>query len=243
MIIGKCLFCKKKFRKREQKYKFCSLICSSNYNKNGLKSIIIPSKSMELAELIGILLGDGYISKYQISITLNSIADKKYVPSVIMLIDNLFPSVGIKQIKRKNENAIDIKFNSKIIADYFYSIGIVANNKKIPEWFLNNKNYRYSCLRGLIDTEGSISFKLYNGKRKNSIYKQLNFRNKNQEILTFARNVMIELGLRPTDSRGYSIYLSNNNDINIYRMLVGFRNPKLHIRSLVYTQDEYFKLP
>lgn len=100
MITGFCLHCKKKFVKKRQVYKFCSLACSNNFNKNGLKQIKLPPYDKLLAEFVGICLGDGCVSKYQTGITLNEVADKKYIPYVIHIIDLLFPNIKIAIIKK-----------------------------------------------------------------------------------------------------------------------------------------------
>lgn len=49
-----------------------------------------PSESSKLAEFIGIMLGDGGVSKDQIKISLDMNADKEYVIIVMKLIQELF---------------------------------------------------------------------------------------------------------------------------------------------------------
>lgn len=242
MILGKCLFCKKEFRKREKKYKFCSLICSNNFNKNGLIKVNLPPQNDLLAEFIGICLGDGYVSKYQTQIILNSIADKDYAPYVISLIQTLFPILKISLMKRRNENALSIRINSIIVSNFLMDMGIIAKNKRVPLWILENISYRKACIRGLCDTEGSISFKKYKGKYKEHIYKQLNFTNTNLELKELFTDTLIRLGLKPTITPRKAIYLSNNHDIDTFRKEIGFSNPKLLKRSLIYNINEYHEL-
>lgn len=239
MIIGKCLYCKREFRKREQKYKFCSLICANNFNKNGLKDIKLPSKSKFLAEFVGICLGDGCVSKYQIGITLNTIADKNYIPYVINLINYLFPTIKVKLVKKQDMNALDVRINSRIISDFLLNMGIIPNNKKVPDWILTSREYRNYCLRGLFDTEGSISFKTYVSKKGISLYKQLNFRNVNEKLMKFTRDTLKDMGLRPTMTVKKSLYLSTHESIDYFREMVGFGNPKLTERCNIRTIEEY----
>src|SRR5260221_5964975 len=122
MIIGICKYCKKEFRKRENKRIFCSLFCSNNFNKNCLTKVNLPSYSIDLAEFVGICLGDGYVSKYQVFVTLNSIVDHEYIPYVMNLIQKLFPKVGMSLVKRK-DNATDVRINSSIVASFLSSMG------------------------------------------------------------------------------------------------------------------------
>lgn len=239
MIIGNCRNCKKEFRKRERKYIFCSLKCSSNYNKNGLKIIILPKKSSDLAEFIGICLGDGHASRYQVSVSLNSIADMEYIPYVAKLAAKLFPGATISSLKRKEYNMVDVKVNSIIVADFMKKNGVVSNNKYVPKWILKKQTYINFCMRGLFDTEGSMSFKFYKSRKGVSLYKQLNFRNANLELMKFVRDNLLLLGFRPTITLKQSLYLSSHQAIYDFVKLVGFSNPKLISKSVIENIDQY----
>ena len=158
-------------------------------------------------------MGDGYASYYQVEITLSSIADKEYVPYVVNLSKSLFSGVTVSFVKRRNENVVSVRINSRDIAELLRSNGVVSNAKYIPEWILKNQSYRKSCIRGLFDTEGSISFKVYDGKVKVGLYKQLNFRNTNILLMTFVRDGLLSLGFKPTRTLKKSLYLSNHKSI------------------------------
>lgn len=241
MLLGVCIFCKSEFRKREAKYKFCSLICANRFNLNGLSKVELPKIGINLAEFIGICLGDGCASKYQVSVTLNSIADKDYAQYVFSLSRSLFPGATISLIKRTDENSVTIRINSRIVSDFIKSMGIVSNAKHIPLWIMNDPIYRRYCMKGLFDTEGSISFKRYISRKGVMIYKQLNFRNINVLLMTFVRDNLVSLGLKPTMTLKASLYLSNDKSIATFRELVGFGNPKLMERSLISDINAYEK--
>lgn len=238
MIIGICANCKIKFRKREVKYKFCSLTCSSRHNRNGLKNVRLPGKSRWLAEFIGICLGDGCASTYQVTVSLNSIADANYVPYVLNLIKKLFPDIKISIVKR-TFNMIDIKINSITVSNFMKKNGVISNNKFVPKWILEKSIYIKSCVRGLFDTEGSISFKQYATKSNVSLYKQLNFRNFNLELMTFVRDSLISLNFKPTNTLNASLSLSNHQSIREFGKVIGFSNPKLLSRSSIETIAQY----
>lgn len=74
--------------------------------KSHRKFITIPSNCIELAELIGVLYGDGEVSNpWQFTISLNSIADEKYskyLTRVIFLLFSFIPKVFV----RKKENTL-----------------------------------------------------------------------------------------------------------------------------------------
>ena len=239
MIMGVCLNCKREFRKREQKYKFCSLNCSGNFNKNGFKDVALPNQSEALAEFVGICLGDGCVTKYQVCITLNAVADRDYIPYVINLSNKLFPQVSISKVKKGTVKALDIRLNSSKVSKFFYDMGIVPNHKKIPAWINNKLSYRKACTRGLFDTEGSTSRKQYLSRSGLNTYHQLNFRNYDKSLMRFVRDLLLEVGLRPTISLTKSLYISNLKDIDIYLELIGSGNPKIlnAFRSVRRRQD------
>lgn len=239
MMLGICQFCKKEYRKRERIRKFCSLSCSSGYNRNGLNKVTLPGKSKLLAEFIGICLGDGYASGYQVGITLNFTADRIYILYVENLARNLFPGATFSVIKRKRENAIDIRINSKTVVTFLKGMGIISNAKEVPGWILKKEGYTRACVRGLFDTEGSISFKLYKSRKGISVYKQLNFRNANMILMKFVKDSLVNLGLKPTMTMKRSLYLSNHESIDTYREKVGFSNPKLLEKSFIKDLSSY----
>lgn len=233
-----CYFCKKEYVKRTLTRKFCSLLCANRCNLNRLQTIQYPENSEQFAEFIGICLGDGCAGSYQTSITLNSIADRDYIPYVVSLCEQLFSLVP-KIVKKKNENAIEIRINSKRVGIFLRKMGIISYMKTIPSWILAERKYRRRCVRGLFDTEGSISFKRYKNKRGISLYKQLNFRNTDIKLMTLVRDTLLEAGVAPTVTLKKSLYISNNNAIDRVRKIIGFSNPKLLLKSSINTIEEY----
>jgi len=125
-----------------------------------LKPFYTPEFSPDLAEFVGILLGDGGLTKKQWFITVNSIADAGYVNFLLELTEKLFkfkPSL----YKRKESNAVVIRGSGKKSIEFFTKIGLKIGNKvkqqvKIPEWIKESKSLRLSCLRGLMDTDGGF---------------------------------------------------------------------------------------
>ena len=227
------------YSSRQRKKKFCSLSCANKSNKATLVEIDLPKPSVKLAEFMGIMLGDGCASNYYSTVSLNSHADKAYVPYVLHLIDKLFVGGSFNAKQIKNVNLVLIQISSVQISQFLRNEGLLPNNKKIPAWILENQTYRRACVRGLFDTEGSISYKFYKSKKGLSIYKQLNFRNADQKLMHFVRQELLDLGLKPTMSQTRSLYLSNHEDIDIYSTFIGFSNPKLIQRSLVKDQESY----
>ena len=108
----------------------------------------------KLAELIGILQGDGNIHKKSNCVTIvGSLEDLDYYKDhVIPLIKSLFP-IGPKLRRRNDRNAYYIDFNSKEVVIYLTKfIGLVRGNKvnaRIPKIIKRNQKLMLHFLRGL----------------------------------------------------------------------------------------------
>lgn len=133
-----------------------------NSAKSRLKIIKISKFDENFAELIGIYLGDGTLTKYFIKIS----GDSRYDLSYFKYIQNLFLSVfGInsKISNDKKNNSLYLTVFSKSLCTYFNDIlGLkygdkMRNNSLIPYKIIKNSYLALACLRGLIDTDGSIS--------------------------------------------------------------------------------------
>jgi hypothetical protein len=144
---------------------------------------ILLEENESLAELIGILLGDGHLHKKGeksylgsvLSISLNREDEPKYVSYVRELLINIF-SEEPKMHNRIDSKSIDLKIYKDQIIDFIITKGITTGDKvknqiSVPKWIKkdelwirNNQNkweLKYKplvigCLRGLVDTDGSI---------------------------------------------------------------------------------------
>lgn len=193
------------------------------------KEIKKPGLTTQLAELIGIILGDGGISDYQVTLTFNKETDKEYSIYARRLIEKLF-SISSSVMVRPSYNVRVIVVSSKSLVEFLESKGLKRGNKvknkvNIPEWILNNRNYRISCLRGLLDTDGSFySYKhsVFNKKYCNSA---LCFTNYSRPLLKSAQNILRDLGFTPIMS-SKRLYLHKRDEINRYFKEIGTHNPK-----------------
>lgn len=238
-VMQNCPFCYHAFKRKYPTQRFCSENCANKYNRNGLKQITLPAKSEDLAEFIGILLGDGDLTQYQVTVTLNTDADKDYIPYVFSLIRKVFPQLTPTINDRKTECCTKIRFSSRIAVDFFKDMGVRSGKPLVPKWIYGKQTYLLACLRGLIDTEGSIGFKIYQSNTTQNVYRQLIFTNRNPVLLTFATDVLNLLGFHCTQSKIKNIYISNDFDIDRYRSIIGFHNPKLEQRSLLRDYASY----
>ncbi len=117
----------------------------------------------EFAEFYGIMLGDGciYSNLSGFCISSNSVLDKEYIESYVSkLILNLF-GIKPKIYYSKQAKAIRCVIYSKKIANYLISFGFpkgkkIKGNLIIPELFFENPKLLNYCIRGIVDTDGSV---------------------------------------------------------------------------------------
>ena len=143
-------------------------------SKDVKRSVVLPDKeSKELAELFGILTGDGYINIYRnndyvIEIAGNKLLDKEYlidyVKKLIKKLFNIFPNY----VERKDQNTIYLRVLSKAIFNYLVNQGFKIGRKcsiDIPKWIKQDRTLMQNFVKGLFDTDGCISIKNKEGKK------------------------------------------------------------------------------
>ena len=240
----KCLFCKKKFIPQYKSHRFCTLSCANRFNLNNKNWVSLPIQYTDkLAELFGILLGDGSVTKYFSKIFLNPIADKGYSKFVEKLCTNLFPGASISHFFRPKNGTEEIQISSKEVSDYLYSIGFNPVKRIVPKWIIAKDYLIKSTIRGLFDTEGSIGIKYFDGKGGKYLYKQLTFTNKNINLLGFIEKQLKNFGYSPTKKSAKNIYLSNTIDINRYSREIGSHNPKIIKKISIRNKNGFISRP
>ncbi|MBI4052651.1 MAG: LAGLIDADG family homing endonuclease [Candidatus Diapherotrites archaeon] len=146
--------------------------CRLQPRKNGKflpmkPKLLAKKKSAELAEIIGIMLGDGNCqvikekSIYQIRIIGHRGNDFDYLTNYT---SGLFKKVFGTEFSikfPKTGNAVVIFKQSKNLVHTLMHFGIKNGNKTtngaaIPCWVLGKSGYLKACVRGLIDTDGSV---------------------------------------------------------------------------------------
>ncbi|MDP3042371.1 MAG: LAGLIDADG family homing endonuclease [Candidatus Omnitrophota bacterium] len=195
-----------------------------------LKEIKIPPRSVELAKFIGIMLGDGGIrSKYQLTISFNYKTDREFAEYVTRLIKRLFAVEHIIS-KRKDSLGADIIISSASVIDFLLKQGLKAGNKiknqvDIPAWIKRNMEFQKACLRGLVDTDGSLYCHRYKVNNKWYNYLKLDFTSCSKPLLRSANAIFSNLGIR-TSLKGVHITVSAKAEVNKYLATVGSSNTK-----------------
>jgi len=165
-------------------------------------------KSGDLAELIGIMLGDGNMWRTHIKIAFDK-RNKKYMDYVEKLFDKVF-GIHLRRMIIKKTNQAYLYCYNKLASQKLLDLGLkrgdkIKNNLGVPKWIIKNKNYALRCIRGLIDTDGCIYF----SKRDKQIY--IKFTNFNKQLLEDFKKL--------TKIFQYNFAKANKNNWCLYRKL------------------------
>lgn len=203
-------------------------------SKGKTKEVYFPKECKELAELYGIMLGDGNLTKikgykigtYMIRIVGDSKKDRKYLLDYVYpLIKDLF-KIKVREGKFKKTNAMFIEVHGINLVKFLENKGFKPGNKiknklGIPDWIKQNPSFLKKCLRGLYDTDGSV-YKLGN---QNSY--QINFCNHNKRLLNEVRESLISLNISPSRiTKEEEINITKKSELRKFLKTVGFSNSK-----------------
>lgn len=209
--------------------------------KNSAKPprLLVSTYSEKLAEIIGIILGDGnvWVKKHNYSLTIagDKNKDKNYLINYVKpLLEEIFKQkIFIKY--SKSNNTLYLTKGSKDIVYTLSYFGISSGNKqknnvKIPEWILKNKRYTRSCIRGLIDTDGSVC--PITGRNYSYIWFTSNIENLRKTFDIAMKNLGIKTSKWNTrKNRSPELFIGGKDQINKYLKEISFKNQK-HLSKL-----------
>jgi len=205
------------------------------HSRGNLKHAKKPKNSGRLAELVGIFFGDGniYVNEkygiYQIRIASSRRDEADYSTQFLKpLVSELF---GIPPRIMTQNGGIYVCLDSREIAEYLRKKGVPWGGKsgqsvRIPPWINDNANYLESCLRGLLDTDGSV-YKLSN---KDPKLVRISFKNKNPALLNDVRQSFVRLNYNVSKVVGDNVFITRQADVRRYIKEIGFHNRKHVIR-------------
>ena len=185
------------------------------------KEIPNLTRNGDLAELCGLILGDGHIqhrseqnksrntSTYFISITLNEEEQK-----IIRNSENLLEKVTGLEAKtyEKQGNCVRIVIHSKDAVEKFQKIGLKPGHKtenqvSVPNWLKKSEEFCRRCVKGLIDTDGSI----YNDKREDRVYKRIIFKNYSEPLLLDFKEMCSKLDIDTVNGGPHQVHVSRKD--------------------------------
>lgn len=201
--------------------------------KSHRKNITIPANSEKLAELLGIIFGDGGINNdWQLVISLNSIKDIEFSCYVSELLKELF-SIEVAKRKRPNQNTLVLVASSMNLLDFLISKGAVKGNKiaqniNIPSWISSNGCYERAFVRGLVDTDGGLYIHKHFVNKK--LYNNLGFcfANWSKGLIITVSYILDKNGIKSyIKNEGRYIYLYSSKAIEDYLRIFGSNNSRI----------------
>ena len=217
----------------------------SRYDKE--KKLKFPKKlTPELAEEIGMSIGDGFLSNKRYDYRLKGDKnERRYYDSFIgPLYKKLF---NLNLNIRNYENAYGFELSSKGFWTFKNKIlGIPSGRKDgitIPNIIkVNDVSILTSFVRGLFDTDGSVSFSNRYGFER--YYPVIGITFKSKKLVVEVMEILQMLGLEPKISKRepyWQLYLTGYGRLEKYSKLIGWSNPK-HIDKVLKWKKRYPKL-
>ncbi len=207
-----------------------------------LRKVNAPPKTDAFAEFIGIVIGDGHVDQYQVSVTTNSETDGAHAQYVRDLAVRLF-GVPVSISSRTSSLAVVVVVSSKAVCDLLMRQGIPQGSKqrlgvKFPDWIKSSTKLTRSCVRGLFDTDGCVFQDTHRirGKTYQSI--GMAFANNEPNVLAFFLDALVQCGLHPTQTSPHRVFLRRSRDVEAYFRIVGTANPKHQRRFLAFRKSE-----
>lgn len=196
-----------------------------------------PEESVDLAELVGILLGDGGLTHFQCVIYLNSetdVAFSKYIQNLCKKLFGIIPAI----YKSKKVKLLRVSISSVNLIEYLLEKGLILGNKvklqvAVPRWVYKNKEYIKACIRGLIDTDGCFIINKYKVKKREYKYPKMIFCNSSIPLLNFVIDGLKACGFTPKNHGNKYIWLSNQAEVRRYLREIGTRNYKPTVKLIL----------
>lgn len=194
------------------------------------RDVFFPNKSPELAEFVGIMIGDGGMTRGQITISLNPLTDREYVLHVEKLVKRLFkvePSIN----KRRGESVVAIRVSRTKLVSFCKAIGLLEGNKirqnlDMPEWIKEEKEYYIPCVRGIMDTDGCLFMECHKMGSKKYCYPRLSLVSASPNLRRSVYEALKCLGFSPRIRNERSVQIERRDEIKEYFDKIGSSNTK-----------------
>tara|TARA_Y100000034_G_scaffold106488_1_gene135238 strand:+ start:697 stop:1605 length:909 start_codon:yes stop_codon:yes gene_type:complete len=197
--------------------------------------LLTEKYSSELAEIIGILLGDGNSwSKpgfYYVRVCGHSEDDREYLVNFVKPLFKKVFGVSLNEYVHPTQKELFLTLGNKNLVYTLKHFGFppghkIRNNVEIPKWILESESYLKACIRGLIDTDGSVC--PITGRNYPYIWLTSSIPN----LRTTFQKAMNILGFdiaKWSKKQNPQTFIAKKVHIQKYYKEVGFNNPK-HIR-------------
>jgi hypothetical protein len=194
------------------------------------KEIKHPPFSPLLAELVGVLLGDGGIrNTFQVTVSFDQSKDQEYVEWLRRAIRRLF-GLGSSLALRKSDLGGDVVISSvQLVRSLPRIAGLWLGNKlhnglDVPVWIWERRSYQISCLRGLMDTDGGPFIHRYRVAGRWYVYPKLCFYSKSEALRQSVCQLFLNLGFHPRQARSDRIFIDRTAQVRRFYRIIGSRH-------------------
>ena len=207
---------------------------------------VLLKLSREVSELIGAIIGDGNIysaKKKWVEITGNRYEDRHYFQNVLARLIKLTLSYNARIYFRSD--AIRLRIFKSTFVDYLKFLGIPSGRGKsltvlIPAKIRMDWKLAKSCIRGIYDTDGSLTF----DKRPTYArpYPRVVLHVSNFGLMNQLSDILSDKKFNPKLSyKESSLYLNGKTQVKLYLSTIGFSNIK-HLNRLKRYYPEFLPL-
>ncbi|MBW2991110.1 hypothetical protein KY348_05405 [Candidatus Woesearchaeota archaeon] len=198
-----------------------------------------PKLTPELAEIVGIMMGDGYMKNkhnytHVIKVCGSLSKDRNYLYYVKKLFIRNF-NVIPKLLEYPKKDYLELYVYSKELVDYFYRVLLIPlspkTNLSIPKYIKEDEQLLISFIRGLFDTDGCVTHQIDRKKDSEYYYVLVKICTKFLSFAEDLRDSLILLGIpaflcKKGDrfgNTGYDVVVRHKNTTRFFE-LIGSNN-------------------
>ena len=202
------------------------------------KPILVPARGEELAEFMGIMLGDGCIrNPWQAGVSFNQHGDRPHAEFIRTLIKQLF---GLDAAYYIRPSSADLIISSAALVSFLQEQGFPKGSKcetltQVPRWIQEAQNLRNACLRGLMDTDGCVFRHRYRINGKEYSYPKLAFAAAIPCLTQFVLENLQALDIPAyVHQQGQRVFVYSRKAVVRYFKVIGTHNPRYRQRFEEY---------
>jgi len=204
----------------------------------------------DLAEIIGILIGDGYIYRKNRKYQIGFVGSPKTDIELFDRLKELIFKEWKKEVNAKvRERGLRMVFNSKEICSFLIDDLKIPHGEgkcekvKIPEEIFNNWDLAKYTIRGIMDTDGTVFVSKKPGIEE---YPTMEITTTSIVLANQLREILLQQGFRVANIRkslsklskrpAYRVPLHGKNNVRKWLDEIGFSNKYKRDRALEYIQ-------
>ncbi|MFA6064777.1 MAG: hypothetical protein WCW44_00725 [archaeon] len=212
----------------------------------------------DLAEICGIHAGDGYLrrrgSKFELDLSGNVDEKEYYDNHVVPLFERTF-GIKIKPRFFYPRNTYGFLICKREVCEFIHSFGFPYGKKTltvgVPKQIFESKNIEiiYGFIRGVFDTDGTLSFRKRGGSKYSEIHKKrhtysyLKLSVCSKSLRDGVGLLLMQTGFQfafsqtketATENIAYNLTLQGDQNLILWMRNIGFKNPVKTNRYLIW---------